>query len=63
MGSVSAQEGSVETQSVPISSISEAGSKVEKEAGGGGFFGKFRMLRLRRTKVEERATQVASNVC
>lgn len=61
--SVSVQEGSVEIQPVPPSSISEAESEMEKEAGGGGLVGKFRSLRLRRTSVEAQATQVASDVC
>ena len=62
-GSVSVQEGSVEIQSMPTTSSSEAESKTEKEAGGGGLVGKFRRLRLKRTTVEVQTTQVASDVC
>lgn len=61
--SASVQQGSVENRSVPPSSSSEARSKMGNEAGGGGLVGKFRRFRLRRTKVEAQATQVASDVC
>jgi hypothetical protein len=63
VSSISVQEGSAEIQPVPPSSSPEAESEMEKEAGGRGLFGKFKNLRLRRTRVEAQATHVASDVC
>ena len=60
--SASVQDGSADIRSVPPSSSSEAESKMEKQAGGGGFVGKFRRLRLRWRKVEAQATEVSSDV-
>ena len=61
--SASVQDGGVGIRSVSLSSSSEAKDKMQKEAGDGGLVGKFRKLRLRRTKVGAQATQVASDVC
>lgn len=51
-----AREESVEIQSIPSRSGSEAKKKLEKNADGEGFMGKLKRLRLRRTKVETQTT-------
>ena len=65
---VSVQEGMGRSVTVSSASTEETKKGREREAGrggggGGGLFSRFRSLRVRRHKVADRATQVASDVC